>query len=102
MKLAVIKTGGKQYVVAEKTKLKVEKLPVEVGQMVDFPVLLMAEDEAVKLGQPEVSGAKVSAKVLAQGRTKKITAVKYKAKSRYRRQINHRQSYTEILVEKIA
>lgn len=102
---AVIKTGGKQYRVKEGDKVKIEKLDVEKGKKVDFDeVLLVADDkgEDLKVGTPIVEGAKVSAKVLEQGRAKKIDVIKYKRKVRYRRKYGHRQLFTEVLIEKIA
>jgi large subunit ribosomal protein L21 len=97
---AVIKTGGKQYLVEEGQKLNIEKLDLEEGKNVEFDALLVA-DKDVKVGMPTVSGAKVSAKVLEQGRDKKVSVIKYKAKSRYRRNVGHRQPFTKIEIEKI-
>lgn len=101
---AVVRTGGKQYAVKEGETLKVEKLDLEPGASFDLEVLLVADEDGkdVKLGAPAVKGAKVSAKVLEQGRGKKIEVVKYKPKSRYRRKNTHRQLYTKIQVEKIS
>lgn len=102
-KIAIIKTGGKQYKVAEKTILKIEKLPVEEGKNIDFEeVLLIADGADVKVGTPTVSGAKVTAKVLEQGRSKKVTVLKFKSKVRYRRKKGHRQAYTKVQIEKIS
>jgi len=101
---AVIKTGGKQYKVKEHDKLKVEKLDVEKDKSIDFDeVLLIADKEGkdVKIGAPKVEGAKVKAKVLEQGRAKKIDVIKYKRKVRYRRKYGHRQQFTEVLIEAI-
>ncbi|MFA5076771.1 MAG: 50S ribosomal protein L21 [Patescibacteria group bacterium] len=103
MKIAVIKTGGKQYTVAEKNKIKIEKLAGEVGQSIDFKeVLLLADGAQIKVGQPHVSGIKVTGKILKQARDKKILVVKYKNKTRYRRNVGHRQTFTEVEIEKIA
>ena len=102
MKIAVIKTGGKQYKVAEKDKLKLEKLPGKEGEKIEFKeVLLVADSKEVKVGKPKVSGVKVVGKILKQGRTKKIMVVKYKSKTRYKRNLGHRQCYTEVAIEKI-
>lgn len=102
MKFAVIETGGKQYIVKEKDKLKVEKLAVEKDTVVKFDkVLLVAEGQKVQLGKPYVSGAAVEAKALDQGRADKIVVMKYKSKTRYRRKAGHRQPYTEVLITKI-
>lgn len=102
--IAVIKTGGKQYKVKEGDIIKVEKLDAEKDKSVDFTdVFLVAAEkgEDVKIGDPVVKGAKVSVKVLTQGRNKKIDVIKYKRKIRYRRKIGHRQNYTQLKIEKI-
>lgn len=98
---AVIKTGGKQYVVTPNQKLKVEKLEVQ-GEKIEFTdVLLVANDTDVKVGKPTVAGVKVVAKVLSQGKAKKINVIKYKSKSRYQIKKGHRQPFTELLIESI-
>lgn len=103
--LAVIKTGGKQYLVKEGSRLKVEKLDVKEGETVKLGEVLLAGDSAaagqVKIGAPLVSDAYAEAKVLRQGRHDKIRVVKFKAKSRYTRTKGHRQHFTELLIEKI-
>ncbi|OGL87428.1 50S ribosomal protein L21 [Candidatus Uhrbacteria bacterium RIFCSPLOWO2_02_FULL_48_12] len=102
MNLAVIKTGGKQYLVKPNQKLRVEKLPGEVGATITFgEVLLVAEDDQVTIGQPFIEGAKVTAAVTGQGRGKKIIVQKYKPKVRYRKKMGHRQFFTEIIVKNI-
>ncbi len=104
MKLAVIKTGGKQYVVAEGDKLKVEKLPASEaknGELVFSEVLLTDDGKSVKLGAPLVSGASVTAKRVADSRHPKITVVKYKNKTRYRVKRGHKQPYTEVEITAI-
>lgn len=99
---AVIETGGKQYRVQEGDVLKVEKLPVEVGNTVEFDrILTVVNNGDVKIGRPVVEGAKVMAKVLEQDKSKKIIVFKYKAKSNYRRKQGHRQPFTRIVIEKI-
>jgi len=100
---AVIKTGGKQYIVREGQDLKIEKLDLEPGGNVDFEVLLKAEDDGskVEIGAP-VLASKVSAKVVAHGKGKKLEIIKYKPKSRYRRHTGHRQLFTSVKIEKIA
>lgn len=101
MKYAVIKTGGKQYKVSEGQTLLVEKLNVEAAKPVEFDkVLLLVEDEKVKIGQPFVE-TKVKAKVLDQVRGKKIDVFKYKAKTGYHKKIGHRQNLTKVQIEKI-
>ncbi len=100
---AIIVTGGKQYLVTPKSKLKIEKLPVAEGQEVVFDkVLLVAQDDqTVKVGKPYLDSAKVTGKILKQGRGKKIRILKYKAKVRYRRRLGHRQHFTEVEIQKI-
>ncbi len=102
--IAVITTGGKQYKVAEGDTLRVEKLDVAEGKSVTFDdVLLVSKEDGsdAKIGTPTVEGAKVTAKVMKQGRAKKIEVRKFKAKSRYARNYGHRQPFTEIQIEKI-
>ena len=100
---AVIKTGGKQYKVTEGQTLKVEKLPVEEGGSVDLnEVLMVADGDDVKVGAPYLDGGKVSATVKAQGRGKKIEIVKFRRRKHYRKQQGHRQSFTEIQIDKIS
>ena len=99
---AIIKTGGKQYKVAEGDTIYVEKLDVAEGDVVTFDqVLTVVTDAGVNVGRPLVAGAKVIGKAVAQGKAKKILVFKYKAKSNYRRRQGHRQPYTKIAVEKI-
>lgn len=114
--LAVIKTGGKQYIVKEGTTLNVEKLPgVAGGKVVFDQVLLLADDPAhpdrgrdqsgqggeVRIGTPTVSGARVEGTIVAQGRAPKITVIKYKRKVRYKRKRGHRQEFTKVKIERI-
>jgi large subunit ribosomal protein L21 len=98
---AVIRTGGKQYLVQEGETLKIEKLETEVGSTIDLEVLFVGDEKAIKVGAPIVSGAKVSAKVLEHGRARKVRVVKYKPKSRYRKVAGHRQPFTKIQVASI-
>ncbi|KAA0205668.1 50S ribosomal protein L21 [Candidatus Uhrbacteria bacterium] len=99
--IAVIKTGGKQYLVQEGDVLTIEKLDAEPGQTVEFEVLLKAEGENVKVGAPMLLG-KVSGEVVSHGRAKKIEVVKYKPKSRYTRRTGHRQHFTKVKIGKIS
>ena len=92
---AIVKTGGKQYKVAEGDVLFVEKLDAQAGD-----VVTNAEGELV-VGAPVVEGASVTAKVVEQGKAKKVIVYKYKAKKDYRRKQGHRQPFTKIVVEKI-
>ncbi len=99
---AIFQTGGKQYRVSEGDTIFVEKLANEEGETVVFDqVLTVVKDSDVKVGTPVVAGAKITAKVEAQGKEKKILVFKYKAKSNYRRRQGHRQPFTKITIEKI-
>ena len=98
---AVIKTGGKQYRVSEGDKLRVEKLPGDVGAEVTLSEVLFVGGEKVAVGKPLVAGAKVKAKILAQGRDKKIIVFKFRRRKNYRRKAGHRQPYTELLIGSI-
>lgn len=98
---AIIKTGGKQYCVEEGKKISVEKLDAEVGAEVVFDQVLLVAGDELRVGQPTVAGAKVTAKVLEQGKGAKIRIFKYKAKSNYRRRQGHRQPFTKVEVTKI-
>lgn len=100
MKIAVIKTGGKQYKVAAGQNLKIEKIDAEVGAVLKFPTLLAAEEENIRLGRPNL-GEIVEAKILEQGRGKKISVVKFKNKTRYKRNVGHRQPFTKVEIIKI-
>jgi large subunit ribosomal protein L21 len=93
---AVIKTGGKQYRVAKGDKLRVEKLPGNVGDTVTFGEVLMIGGESVTLGKPLISGAKVEAKVIAQDRAKKVIVFKFRRRKNYRRKAGHRQPFTAL------
>jgi len=104
MSFAVIKTGGKQYKVAEGDKILIEKLELEPNKEFDFEeVLLVAngKPENVKVGQPLVGGAKVHAKVLEQGRADKKIVFKYHSKTRYKKKKGHRQPFTKVEILKI-
>jgi len=92
---AIIETGGKQYRVSENEVLFVEKLDVEVDSEVVFDKVLMVND---KIGNPYVEGAKVTAKVLKQGKAKKIIVYKYKPKKNYHKKQGHRQPYTKVQI----
>ncbi len=99
---AVIQTGGKQYKVNEGDILKVEKLAGEAGDKVTLDeVLILSDGNGLKVGSPLVAGAKVTAEVIEQGRSKKIVVYKYKKRKNYRRKQGHRQAFTKIKVEKI-
>ena len=99
---AIIKTGGKQYKVAGGDVITVEKLAAGEGEAVVFDqVLTVVNDADVKIGTPVVEGAKVTGKVEAQGKDKKILVFKYKAKSNDRKRQGHRQPFTKVVIEKI-
>ena len=99
---AIIQTGGKQYKVTEGSVLKVEKLNAQPGDRLTLDQVLMISDgDNVKVGNPVVPNAQVTAVVLEQGKGKKIVVFKYKRRKNYRRKQGHRQPYTKIKVEKI-
>lgn len=103
--MAVIKTGGKQYKVLPQDKLRVEKLEGKEGDTVTFAEVLLVAGEngqEVQMGSPIVKGAKVTAKILQQGRADKVEVVKHKAKKRYNRLAGHRQPFTEVEITDIA
>ena len=100
---AVIVTGGKQYSVKEGDIIFIEKLNVEAEETVTFDqVLAVLDGENSKFGAPVVSGASVEAKVLKNGKGKKIHVLKYKAKKNEKKKIGHRQPYTKVEITKIA
>lgn len=102
MYLAVIKTGGKQYLVNPGQRIKIEKIEAKDGDVFRFDqVLLLGVGDEVTVGTPVVSGARVEARVLRQGRGRKIVVFKYHAKTRYRKKKGHRQPFTELQIEKI-
>jgi len=99
-KLAVIQTGGKQYLVKPGDSLKIEKIKAteKDGSVVFDKVLLIVDKENVKLGKPFIDGAKVPAKIAGEGRGKKVIVIKYKQKTRYHKKAGHRQPYTKITI----
>lgn len=100
---AVVKTGGKQYRVSAGEKLKIEQIQADVGQEIVLDeVLLVADGEALKMGAPLISGAKVKAKVLAHGRGDKVHIYKMRRRKHYRKSQGHRQNFTEIEILGIA
>jgi len=100
--IAVIRTGGKQYIIQPGDELKVEKLNVEVGKTVTLDDVLLVDDKDMKLGNPKVAGMKVTATVLENGQGKKVTGVKFHNKVRYRRTFGHRQEFTKLKINTIA
>ena len=98
---AIIATGGKQYKVSEGDVIKVEKLDTTVGESFTFDQVLIVNDGEMKVGNPTVQGATVEASVVSEGRGKKIVVYRYKRKSGYHKKNGHRQSYTEVKIDKI-
>ncbi len=99
---AIFVTGGKQYKVSEGDVIYVEKLNLE-GDTVEFDNVLMTIDgDNVKIGTPAVENAKVTAKLVKNGKSKKILVFKFKPKKNYRRRQGHRQPYTKLQIEKIS
>ena len=99
---AIIKTGGKQYRVKAGDVLKIESLPVEVGQTIDFSeVLLITDLEKVTLGNPLVKNGLVTAEVLAHGRHKKIKIIKFRRRKHHMKHMGHRQNYTQVKISAI-
>lgn len=99
---AVIKTGGKQYKVAEGDKLHVEKLPGDAGDEISFDEVLLVGGDTPKVGTPKVAGASVKAKILSQDKGDKIIVFKFKRRKNYRRKQGHRQPYTQIQITGIS
>ncbi|MDI3496457.1 MAG: large subunit ribosomal protein [Patescibacteria group bacterium] len=99
-KIAVIKTGGKQYKVAEGQILSVEKLD-DKDKKIKLDTLLIADGDKVEIGKPSL-GEKVEAEIIENGKGDKVTVVKYKNKTRYKRTIGHRQEFSSIKITKIA
>lgn len=99
---AVIRTGGKQYLVAPDATITVEKLPVEAGKTVSFSDVLMLAGKETTLGNPTVKGATVEGTVVAHGRADKVIGVKFHNKVRYRRKYGHRQRWTKVKITRIS
>lgn len=99
---AVIKTGGKQYIVTPGQTLKIEKLNAEAGALLIFnDVLLVADGEKITIGAPIIKGAAVAAKAVRQFRTRKVIVFKYHPKTRYHKKAGHRQHMTEVEIQDI-
>ncbi len=98
---AVIQTGGKQYKVNEGDIIYVEKLDAEDGSSVSFDALALSTADGFKVGDPIVSGAKVTAKVVKTGKAKKVVVLTYKAKKNEKTKNGHRQPFTKLQIEKI-
>lgn len=96
---AVFQSGGKQHRVVEGQTLRLEKLDVETGSSVEFgEVLLVANGEDVKVGAPYVSGGKIQAEVVSHGRGDKVKIVKFRRRKHSRKQMGHRQWFTEVKI----
>jgi large subunit ribosomal protein L21 len=99
---AVVSTGGKQYKVQKGETLRIEKIAGEIGSKVIFEkVLMVADGENIRVGQPMVENATVQASIIEQDKARKILVFKYKRRKRYRRKQGHRQPYTAIRIDGI-
>lgn len=102
MSFAIIETGGKQYRVSAGSKLKIEKIEGEADSSVVFDKVLMTSDGAnVEVGAPYLSGVKVEAKIMRQGRARKVIVFKFHSKTRQHKTKGHRQSFTEVEITKL-
>ena len=102
MDYAIVETGGKQYTVRPGDTLQVEKLPYAQDDSLELDrVLLLSKDGIVKVGQPLVEGASVRADVIGNGKSKKVTVLRFKPKVRYKRMTGHRQQYTQLKITEI-
>ena len=100
---AVVESGGKQHRVIEGETLKVEKLDFATGETLTIDqVLMVGEGESVKIGAPYVDGGKVTAEIISHGRHDKVTIVKFRRRKHHRKQMGHRQWYTELKITSIA
>lgn len=98
-KIAIIETGGKQYLVMQDSVLSVEKLPTAKDGKITFEKVLLIDDgKDTEVGAPYISGAKVSAEVVEEGRAKKVVVIRYREKSRYFKKRGHRQPFTKIRI----
>ena len=96
---AVIKNGGKQYRVSEGQILKLEKLPLDVGENLSIDkVLMLVNGDDIKVGSPWLENVKVEAEVLSQGRHKKVNVIKFRRRKHHKKQMGHRQYYTEVKI----
>ncbi len=100
---AVIATGGKQYRVEEGDVLRIEKVPGNVGETFSFDrVLLLSDGKALTIGEPTVANASVNARIVEQGKGKKVLVFKYKRRKRYQRKQGHRQPFTAVQIDSIS
>ncbi len=98
---AIVESGARQYRAEVGHSFSVEKLPYEVGEQIEMDVLLVSNDDDIRIGQPLVEGASVTATVVDQYRGKKIFVWKYRPRKRYRRRQGHRQEYTRLRIDEI-
>ena len=100
---AIFKTGGKQYRVSDGDTIFVEKLQSNADDVIEFSdVILVNKDDKITVGEPVIKKAKVTAKVLKNGKSKKITVFTYRPKKGSKRKMGHRQPYTKLLIESIS
>lgn len=98
---AVIETGGRQLTVREGDLVRLERLAGAPGEVISLDRVLLLGDGEPRVGSPTVEGASVQARVIRQGRSRKVVVVKFKAKAHSRRKTGHRQAFTELRIEKI-
>ena len=102
MNIAIVKTGGKQYIVNDGALLTIEKLPEAKDGKITFTEVLLTDDgKKVTLGNPTIAGAEIVADFIAEGKSKKLRVLKYKNKVRYKKVIGHRQAFTKVKVAKV-
>lgn len=101
--IAIVKTGGKQYLVKPNEVVRIEKLPEDVGETVNLETLFIADEVAgtINVGMPEVTGKAVTASIVKHGRGRKVLVTKFKNKTRHRRTNGHRQHFTDVKIEQI-
>lgn len=99
-KIAVIKTGGKQYKVSQGQNLKIEKINAKAGDILKFQTLMVADEAKVELGRPAL-GELVEGKIIEQGRHDKVSIIKFKNKTRYKRNVGHHQPFTKVEITKV-
>ncbi|MCP5468728.1 MAG: 50S ribosomal protein L21 [Deltaproteobacteria bacterium] len=103
MKYAIIETGGKQYKVSEGKSIRIEKVPAEAGKVIEFTKVLAVNDEdKLQVGTPTLEKAQVSGEIVKNGRDKKILVFKMKRRKGYSKKQGHRQSFTEVKINKIS
>ncbi|MBT0585397.1 50S ribosomal protein L21 [Alteromonas oceanisediminis] len=100
---AVFQSGGKQHRVAEGQTVRLEKLEVAPGESIDFEdILMVSNGDDVKIGTPSVAGAKITAEVVTHGRGEKVNIVKFRRRKHSRKQMGHRQWFTEVKITGIS